>query len=257
MRIPCWLHTTGNKRDWAPYPTPLTVGGATDRGGSGQKDKCALVSAANHLCLGDCRKPEKVIKGIYITFCTPPRVHTEMFNFILSHYGQRLHNMNNIISQIIWFDSNEDVPHQDGFMWDTNKGNSWKYTIKSNQIDLSSCVWHSLKLSFWFPILLTISYAVFVGAIGVNRRCSRLDIRDRWLRQALQGRTSSHGGLWRGSGKVLRMGRCVILARCNGTPRTRRPCQGTGFPGWGWLGWTWGFHAAFLQILNWPLDDLC
>lgn len=116
VRIPCWLHTTGNKRDWAPYPTPLTVGGATDRGGSGQKDKCALVSAANHLCLGDCRKPEKVIKGIYITFCTPPRVHTEMFNFILSHYGQRLHNMNNIISQIIWFDSNEDVPHQDGFM---------------------------------------------------------------------------------------------------------------------------------------------
>lgn len=45
-----------------------------------------------------------------------------------------------------------------------------------------------------------------------------------------------------------------ILARCKG--RKQSPCQGTGFPGKGWLGWTWGFHAPFLLTPQRPLNDL-
>lgn len=39
----------GNKCHWAHYPTPLTVGGATEGDALGQKNKCAPVLAANHL----------------------------------------------------------------------------------------------------------------------------------------------------------------------------------------------------------------
>lgn len=50
---------------------------------------CTSVGCQSPL-YGDCRQPEKVVKGIYITFCTPPWVHTEMFDSILSHYSMKV-----------------------------------------------------------------------------------------------------------------------------------------------------------------------
>lgn len=65
---PCWLYPVGNDRHWAPYPTPLTVGGAIERGGAGQRINVHHgVGCQSPLCC-DCQRPEKVVKGIYITF---------------------------------------------------------------------------------------------------------------------------------------------------------------------------------------------
>lgn len=51
MRGSTLASSIGSECHWAPYPTPLTVGGATERDRLGQKDKCAPVSPANHLCM--------------------------------------------------------------------------------------------------------------------------------------------------------------------------------------------------------------
>lgn len=53
---------------------------------------CTSVACQSPL-YGDCRWPEKVVKGIYITFCTPPWLYTEMFDSILSHYGMKIVQM--------------------------------------------------------------------------------------------------------------------------------------------------------------------
>lgn len=50
---------------------------------------CTSVGCQSPL-YGDCRQPEKVVKGIYITFCTPPRLHAEIFDSILSHYRMKI-----------------------------------------------------------------------------------------------------------------------------------------------------------------------
>lgn len=98
--------------------------------------------------------------------------------------------------------------------------------------------------------------------LKVRRQCrTSQDIRDRWLRQALERRTSSKrtwGPLvWEGGILTMRIAGLQdvdILARCKG--RKQSPCQGTGFSGKGWLGWTWGFHAPFLPTPQRPLNDL-
>lgn len=121
-------------------------------------------------------------------------------------------------------------------------------------------IWCNSNIGFHFPCdpftpLMTTA-PVYVGAIGVDGRSSWTSVTDGWdklFKDALPQK--GHGGLWRGRGVVLRMGIAGlqdvgILARCKGTHRTRRPCQETGFPGKGWLGWTWGYHGPVLLILS-------
>lgn len=63
MRGSMLASSIGSKYDWAPYPTPITVGGATERDRPGQKDKCAPVSPASHLCMAIVGGLKRSLRG--------------------------------------------------------------------------------------------------------------------------------------------------------------------------------------------------
>lgn len=75
---------------------------------------CTSVACQSPL-YGDCWWPEKVVKGIYITFCTPPWVYTDMLDSILSHYDVKIMHMyfdsmvlGNKGNVVTWLDGSEE-----------------------------------------------------------------------------------------------------------------------------------------------------
>lgn len=68
----------GKQSCWALYPTPLSAGGDVERDGLGHPINEPHGVGCQSLLCGDCWWPEKVVKGIYITFCIRPWSHKEM-----------------------------------------------------------------------------------------------------------------------------------------------------------------------------------
>lgn len=68
----------GKQSRWALYPTPLSAGGDVERDGLGHQINEPHGVGCQSLLCGDCWWLEKVVKGIYITFCIRPWSHKEM-----------------------------------------------------------------------------------------------------------------------------------------------------------------------------------
>lgn len=140
---------------------------------------------------GDCRQPEKVVKGIYITFCTPPWVHAEMFDSILSNDCMNMVLMyfeHSLCKQSQWLTMNGNAK-----LWAPRKNVQMQNASRSVMPHMSFLI--CKQLFSWkydvTQILVTISLPQWrlCGSHWYRWEMS-WDIRDRWLRQALQGRTS-------------------------------------------------------------------